>query len=502
MKQEMIPFGRGILTEGPLLSRPPGSCLLATNFEIPPQGGYRRINGYELFDGSETPVAPPGSGEVRGVFIYKDEYYCVRDNAGATAGVIYKATSTGWALIDDTLPAGGKYEFLIYNFYASTDSIKVYGVNGVGKAFEFDGTTVSFITTGMAVDTPNHLAEFKKFLFLSFDGGSVQHSAAGDPFTWSAILGAAELGVGDDVTGFSTETGGSLAIFSRNKTHVLTGTGAILSAGVLDWTLVEFASESGAIENSISRLGQTLYLDDRGLTALRASDTFGDFAYNAYSAGFRPLVADYYSLGVRCATVVKEKNQYRIFFNDGKALCCAFQGLEFVGATTFDFPITVATVFTWEVDGIEKTIIGDTEGNVYILDSGNSFNGSAIRSYLKTQFYHFKAPTKRKRFRRVHVEAESEGGSILSFQPDFSYSSPDIKKAIIDTYSLVASGGYWNQDNWNEFIWAIPLASNIPVRINGVGVNMSSLFFHESEEDAPFIIYGVIVDFDDRGLTR
>ncbi len=502
MKQEIIPFGRGMLTEGPLLSRPPGTCLIATNFEIPPQGGYRRINGYELFDGSDAPVAPPGSGEVRGVFIYKDEYYCIRDNAGATAGVIYKATPSGWSLIDDTLPAGGSYEFLIYNFYASTDNIKVYGVNGVGKAFEFDGTSVSFITTGMTLDIPTHIAQFKKFLFLSFSGGSVQHSAAGDPSTWSPILGASELGVGDDVTGFSTETGGSLVIFSRNKTHILTGTGEILSSGVLDWTLVEFSSESGAIENSINRLGQTLYLDDRGLTALRASDTFGDFAYNAYSAGFRPLVSSYYKLGVRCSTVIKENNQYRIFFNNGQALCCSFQGLEFVGATTFDFPITVAKVFTWEVNSIEKTIIGDTEGNVYLLDSGNNFNGVAIRSYLKTQFYHYGSPVRRKRFRRVHIEAESEGNSVLSFQPEFSYSSPNIKKAIIDTFLLVSSGGLWDKDSWNEFMWAIPLAGNTPVRINGVGANMSALFFHESENDSPFILYGMIVDFDDRGVTR
>jgi hypothetical protein len=39
---------------------------------------------------------PPGSGPVRGGFVFNGNVYAVRDNAGATAGVIYKATAAGW----------------------------------------------------------------------------------------------------------------------------------------------------------------------------------------------------------------------------------------------------------------------------------------------------------------------------------------------------------------------------------------------------------------------
>ena len=41
-------------------------------------------------------AAPAGSGAVRGVFTYRGNSYCVRDNVGGTAGVLYKATATGW----------------------------------------------------------------------------------------------------------------------------------------------------------------------------------------------------------------------------------------------------------------------------------------------------------------------------------------------------------------------------------------------------------------------
>ena len=38
----------------------------------------------------------PGSGAIRGVFVYNDVVYAFRDNAGGTAGNLYKSTITGW----------------------------------------------------------------------------------------------------------------------------------------------------------------------------------------------------------------------------------------------------------------------------------------------------------------------------------------------------------------------------------------------------------------------
>lgn len=43
--------------------------------------------------------APPGSGPLRGAFIHNDITYAFRDNAGATACVLYKATASGWTAV-------------------------------------------------------------------------------------------------------------------------------------------------------------------------------------------------------------------------------------------------------------------------------------------------------------------------------------------------------------------------------------------------------------------
>lgn len=44
-------------------------------------------------------VAPTGSGSIRGIALLRGIAYCFLDNVGATAGLIYKATSTGWSAI-------------------------------------------------------------------------------------------------------------------------------------------------------------------------------------------------------------------------------------------------------------------------------------------------------------------------------------------------------------------------------------------------------------------
>lgn len=41
---------------------------------------------------------PTGSGPIRGAWIVRGDRYCFRDNAGGTAGQLFKATSSGWQL--------------------------------------------------------------------------------------------------------------------------------------------------------------------------------------------------------------------------------------------------------------------------------------------------------------------------------------------------------------------------------------------------------------------
>ena len=52
---DYVEFAGGLDLESPILSVKPGSCLTAVNYETGPLGGYRRIDGYERYNGMARP---------------------------------------------------------------------------------------------------------------------------------------------------------------------------------------------------------------------------------------------------------------------------------------------------------------------------------------------------------------------------------------------------------------------------------------------------------------
>ena len=171
-----------------------------------------------------------------------------------------------------TLPAGGRYELRNENFFGASDLYRMYGVNGVGKAFEFDGSVFVPIRTGMTVDTPNHLEIFRNHLFLSFPGGSLQNSSTGDPYEWSVITGALEIGLGTDVTGMLDYIESAMVVFGRGRVSILYGTSAS------DFDLVRMSDEeTGAIEWTVQRIGRAMYMDDNGVRSIDTTQNYGNF---------------------------------------------------------------------------------------------------------------------------------------------------------------------------------------------------------------------------------
>lgn len=102
----------GLNLVSPPSAVPPGQCTAALNYE-PEVQGYRRIGGYERFDGHQSPSsgttpenietlraaisAVPGTGPVRGTWCYDGSNWAFRDSVAGT-GAMYKSTAGGWVL--------------------------------------------------------------------------------------------------------------------------------------------------------------------------------------------------------------------------------------------------------------------------------------------------------------------------------------------------------------------------------------------------------------------
>jgi hypothetical protein len=153
----------------------------------------------------------------------------------------------------------------------------MYGVNGVDNAFEFDGTLFVPIETGMTNDEPIDVGVHRGHLILAFTGGSLQMSGKNQGLSWTPVTGANELLTGDEITGFIEEIGDVTFVFTRNQTYRLEG----FVQENIQLKLHNF--ETGAIVDTLQRIGRSIYLDDRGFSKLPTTDAFGDFASNQIS---------------------------------------------------------------------------------------------------------------------------------------------------------------------------------------------------------------------------
>ena len=103
VKTTYFPLKGGLDLTSPWLEKSAGRLIAAQNYEAGTAGGYRAIQGYQLYDGTVSPATPaavPGSGPIRGVHVLSGDVYAWRDNAGATACDMWKATAAGWVQQD------------------------------------------------------------------------------------------------------------------------------------------------------------------------------------------------------------------------------------------------------------------------------------------------------------------------------------------------------------------------------------------------------------------
>jgi hypothetical protein len=415
-------------------------------------------------------------------------------NVGAHSNV---ATIAGNSTAHTLLP-GGRYRFVNSNFYASSNYFRMYGCDGVNKAFEFDGEVFVPITTGMPVDAPTHIAAHKKHLFLAFPGGSLQSSGIGEPTKFTVILGASEIGIGQEITGLLSSVSGILVVFGRNTVAVLYG------SSVSDWQLVTQSEDSGCIENTAQMIGNPIYMDDSGLRDLRTTQAFGDFKLGAITTLIEPMFDQKRSIAVTATESirVRQKTQYRLFWSDGTGITVYF-GKKQPEIAPFDLGIVVRCACSSEdLAGNEIMFFGADDGFVYQLDAGTSFDGEAVQAFMRLPFNHLGSPHQNKRFHKVTLELDADASTSLGLTAEFTYADPDQPAAQSQSFTVQGSGGFWDEANWDEFYWSSPASGKATAFIDGIGTNVGIAVISTATYERPHIIHGLQVHYTARGLAR
>ena len=423
-------------------------------------------------------------------------------STGAAITALGSVTLSG-AEVANTISPGGRYEFENYNFFGSSITKRMYGVNGVSESFEWDGDTFVPIITGNVIDAPSHLVINEYHLQLAFQNGSLQNSGTGTPYVWAGG-GAAEIGCGDDIVSLKKEVGGALIIGCENRLFALHGKN---TAGA-PWDLKTLSEESGAIEWTTQRIGATRFMADRGFMSVNAVQEFGDFNTSAYSQVIEPLVNAQKGLAIS-SIIVKNKGQMRTFFSDGTGIITTFKDKKLVGFTTLKYlnqsggAVTAnCTANGEDSSGAEILFFGSSDGYVYQMDKGTSFDGATVPATIVLSYNHLGSPSLDKQFKKIVIEAFGSEGTEVIYNTLIDYSSGRSPPGVTISKVLGLTGLYWDNVNWNQFSWASEDVTRIEGYISGVGRNIAIQLSSESTYTEPYILYGVTYNFIKRKLVR
>jgi hypothetical protein len=396
------------------------------------------------------------------------------------------------------LAPGGRVQTAIGNF-GSALGTRIYGCDNVNPGFEFDGVVYAPIHTGMSADTPDNVAVHNNHLFFGF-GGSLQFSGIGDPYRWTPVFGAGEIVMRESMTALLPIQGSNLSpalvVYSLNETNILYGTSS------QDFELTSYSVNMGCNRYAAQRLDTGYALDDRGIVSLSTTEKFGNFDTATLTYNIRPVIQARRTQAT-ASGINREKSQYRIFFADGYALYSTIVNGQLLGTMPVEFPHSV-TIWAegLRADRNEQSYFGSTNGFVYKLDAGTSFDGEVITYSLLLNYNPQKSPRIRKRYRRASVEMTGVAYATLQFGYELGYGLPDKEQPVSQTYESLFSPAYWDTFVWDAFTWDGKVLAPTEVEMTGTAENVGLRFFGESDYVGEFTLNSVILHYSFRRGLR
>lgn len=335
------------------------------------------------------------------------------------------------------------------NFFIDSAKKAIYGVTGAGPAFTYDGQYFRFIHTPVPLekDKPRHVIEHESHLVLAFQSGSILLSVVGQPDNFAGIDGASEFGFGDTITDLVPLSGSALAVLCQESAHALVGN------TIDNFTTQVISKTSGAIEYSATTVGQPIYADFRGISSIANTNQFGDFLAGRLSQRVTKLIQgriqDFSGVSLDlqdlvCAIPVRNRNQYKLFFNDGFIITMTLFGIadenpvftvQKYGAkkdtllnpdTTYVPTAILSTVLS---RGAELNMIGTKDGDIYVLNQGTGIlTGRGIEDYYATiTFNPFNGgePHANLKYNEIIIHGQTSGGQELVTSSGVNYLIPD-----------------------------------------------------------------------------
>ena len=392
--------------------------------------------------------------------IVLDSAQSISDNTVLTFGTFHSTqlnktlyfhgTGTDWTHIGTSSSTNTlKARYASFNFTQEDKTIFVDS-KSFPIIYNASGNTTVSLTSSNSSDVQGaeNVVVFKNHAFYS-KGSKIFFTAPDTVDDFATSNGAGTINVGHDVTGmigFREQ----LIIFTTDTIKKLVGSTSS------DFKLEPITDRIGCINpDSIQEFGgDVAYLSPDGIRLLSATDRIGDLALDIASDPIYKDANEFISqTDVFCSVLVRGKSQYRLFAYIPSVQAGSASGLiatKFIAqggsgiawSTTKGLKVNVADS---TYSGATETIMfGNDDGFCYRMDSGNSFDGSAIESIYESPFMPITDPQIRKTMYKLTLYANPTGtmNVDVNFKIDFDAGNdPSVIQPPAITVSSAAAGG-------------------------------------------------------------
>ena len=497
----------GLVLDKSTFEYDPGEAKTLQNFEPSIKGGYRRLGGTR----KSTSNAISGSGNILGITTLGSTIIAARGSSVHKASAT--STSASWTEITSARSSAGRYNFDLLNFSGTE---KVVGVDDVNHAFTYDGSTYALLNgsagsgAGTAPANPAHVAVHRGRVFfsgMSADTAELTYTALLSENDFSAANGAGTIQIPDVIVQIKSFRE-KLIIFCQNSIYQLLG------SSNADFQLFPITQDLGCVDGfSVQEFGSNLvFLAADGLRTVAATEKIGDIELGSLSRNIQTKLEGVAEGATISSVVVKEKNQYRLFFpgtsateanSEGIIMTQTKEGFSFSTIKGFGPACCTSTIIT----GDEYILHGQRDGGyIYRQDLGNTLaedidgtNGTNMTAIYQSPDMILGDAGIRKNMQRVILNYEAEGVLNADLYMLYDYEDPDTAQPSAIELTDIGDVAVYGTGKYGTAVYGTTKGMPL-IRQHVVGSGFAvGIKIQDEDGKSPFIIKGFQLGFTPGG---
>lgn len=504
----------------------PGFAKVLENFEVDPDGGYRRINGFTAYGGASATL-PNSSNAVLGIQPYADgvvvcsgtDMFFSNDGvtwlqinrSGVAGGGDNYTTFTGRSVLTRT--DQGQCQFALIEG-ASFNYGQLVIADGANKLYKFrmEGTgllnTRTFFAEEITVSGSNavkYITVHDHHLIASGVANNlntIYYSVYNDATNFTGS-GAGAVAISDQVQGIKGFRE-NLIVFSQNSIHKLININDSSNVRV-DPITENVGCLSGY---SIQEFGGDLvFLAPDGIRTIAGTARIGDVELSSISRQIQEIVTALTtstSSFIITSDVLRSKSQYRLFYStiaqdpsQAKGIIGTFTGQGFEWSETKGIQ-ALGFASGFNSNGVEVSFHGDKDGYIYNHDTGDSFlHAGSEANILAT----YQTPDidcgdigTRKTLKYVRTSFSPEGNLQPVLRLRYDYQDVDIPQPSDYTLTDIPLPAVFGTSNFGTASFGASADPMFRQAVEGSGQTVS-FRIRSDDTRSPYAINGFYIDY-------